>query len=77
MVDLLTTYRVPCGLYVRKRKPIIICPFLIRFSVLLTILVLIFGRVDVFVWLLGFFALGLESTLPIPQFMTLVAFLFK
>ena len=76
MVDLLTTYRVPCWLYVRKRK-YNHCPFLIRFSVLLTILVLIFGRVDVFVWLLGFFALGLESTLPIPQFMRLVTFLFK
>src|SRR6266566_1585390 len=27
MVDLLTTYRVPCGLYVRKRTPIIIALF--------------------------------------------------
>ncbi|KAN0121181.1 hypothetical protein V8E52_003769 [Russula decolorans] len=44
--------------------------FLAGYIVLLTILVLIFGRVDVFVWLLGFIALGLESTLPIPQFMT-------
>ena len=77
MVDLLTTYRIPCGLYVRKRKSIIIAPLLIQISVLLTILVLIFGRVDVFVWLLGFIALGLESTLPIPQFMTLVTSLFK
>lgn len=31
------------------------------------ILFLIFGRSDVFVGLLGFAALGLESTLPIPQ----------
>ena len=51
-------------------------PFLIQNSVLLTILVLIFGRVDVFVWLLGFFSLGLESTLPFPQFMRLT-FLFN
>ena len=46
-------------------------------SVFLTILVLIFGRLEVFVWLLGFFALGLESTLPLPQFITLVTFLFN
>jgi hypothetical protein len=52
-------------------------PLLIHISVLLTILVLIFGRVDAFVWLLGFFSLGLESTLPLPQFITLVTFLFK
>jgi len=32
-----------------------------------TILYLIFGRFDVFVSVLGFVALGLESTLPIPQ----------
>ncbi|KAJ4473707.1 hypothetical protein J3R30DRAFT_3296251 [Lentinula aciculospora] len=31
------------------------------------ILFLIFGRLTIFVTLLGFFALGLESTLPIPQ----------
>lgn len=31
------------------------------------ILFLIFGRSRVFITLLGFFALGLESTLPIPQ----------
>lgn len=53
------------------------CSLLIHISVLFTILVLIFGRVDVFVWLLGFIALGLESTLPIPQFITLVTFVFK
>ncbi len=53
------------------------CPLLTRISVLLTILVLIFGRVDVFVWLLGFIALGLESTLPLPQFTTLVTLPFK
>ena len=52
-------------------------PLLIQISVLLTILVLIFGRVDAFVWLLGFFSLGLESTLPLPQFIRLVTFLFK
>jgi len=44
--------------------------FLAGYIVLLTILVLIFGRMDVFVWLLGFFSLGLESTLPIPQFIS-------
>ena len=32
-----------------------------------TILYLIFGRFKVFVTILGFVALGLESTLPIPQ----------
>ncbi|KAH9993681.1 hypothetical protein BJV74DRAFT_832497 [Russula compacta] len=41
--------------------------FLAGYIVLLTILVLIFGHVDVFVWLLGFFSLGLESTLPLPH----------
>ncbi|KAH9975867.1 hypothetical protein BGW80DRAFT_1168805 [Lactifluus volemus] len=45
--------------------------FLAGFIVFLTILVLIFGRVDAFIWLLGFFALGLESTLPLPQFFRL------
>ena len=50
---------------------------LIGDSVLLTILVLIFGRSDVFVWILGFFSLGLESTLPLPQFFRLVTFLLK
>ncbi|KAI9511534.1 hypothetical protein F5148DRAFT_1280643 [Russula earlei] len=44
--------------------------FLAGYIVLLTILVLIFGRSDVFVWLLGFFSLGLESTLPLPQFIS-------
>ncbi|KAI9440487.1 hypothetical protein H4582DRAFT_1937170 [Lactarius indigo] len=42
--------------------------FLAGYIVFLTILVLIFGRLETFVWLLGFFALGLESTLPLPQF---------
>jgi len=32
-----------------------------------TILYLIFGRFNVFISILGFVALGLESTLPIPQ----------
>lgn len=36
-------------------------------SVVLTILMLIFGRSDLYVNALGFFALGLESTLPLPQ----------
>ena len=50
---------------------------LIGDSVLLTILVLIFGRSDLFVWILGFFSLGLESTLPLPQFVRLVMFLLN
>lgn len=33
----------------------------------LTIATLIFGRSDLYVSILGFVALGLESTLPIPQ----------
>ena len=40
---------------------------LIGQSVCQAILVLIFGRSEVFVNILGFVALGLESTLPIPQ----------
>ncbi|KAI0305949.1 hypothetical protein B0F90DRAFT_1694838 [Multifurca ochricompacta] len=44
--------------------------FLAGYIVFLTILVLIFGRLDAFIWLLGFFALGLESTLPLPQFIS-------
>ncbi|KAI9464565.1 hypothetical protein BJY52DRAFT_1249957 [Lactarius psammicola] len=44
--------------------------FLAGYIVFLTILVLIFGRLEAFVWLLGFFALGLESTLPLPQFIS-------
>jgi len=44
--------------------------FLAGYIVLLTISVLILGHSDVFVWLLGFFALGLESTLPVPQFIS-------
>ena len=34
----------------------------------MTILYLIFGRSDIYISILGFLALGLESTLPIPQF---------
>ena len=34
----------------------------------MTIMILIFGRSDLYVNGLGFFALGLESTLPVPQF---------
>jgi len=41
--------------------------FLAGFILCLAILFLIFGRSDVFVSILGFVALGLESTLPIPQ----------
>jgi hypothetical protein len=36
-------------------------------SLVLTILFLIFGRSELFIHILGFAALGLESTLPIPQ----------
>jgi hypothetical protein len=38
------------------------------FSVVQTILVLIFGRQEWFVDTLGYLSLGLESTLPLPQF---------
>ncbi|KAI0065619.1 hypothetical protein BV25DRAFT_1989268 [Artomyces pyxidatus] len=41
--------------------------FLAGYIVCLTILILIFGRMELFVTILGFVALGLESTLPIPQ----------
>ncbi|KAF9048268.1 hypothetical protein BDZ89DRAFT_757224 [Hymenopellis radicata] len=41
--------------------------FLAGFILLQAILFLIFGRSDAFVAILGFVALGLESTLPIPQ----------
>ncbi|EIM80530.1 uncharacterized protein STEHIDRAFT_68204 [Stereum hirsutum FP-91666 SS1] len=41
--------------------------FLAGYILCLTILTLIFGRMDVFVQILGYVALGLESTLPIPQ----------
>ncbi|CAE6478060.1 unnamed protein product [Rhizoctonia solani] len=41
--------------------------FLAGLIVVLTIVELIFGRMSWFVNALGFFALGLESTLPIPQ----------
>jgi hypothetical protein len=39
-----------------------------------TILFLIFGRSDIFVSILGFVALGLESTLPVPQLIRCVHF---
>ncbi|KAI0321018.1 hypothetical protein OF83DRAFT_1101574 [Amylostereum chailletii] len=41
--------------------------FLAGYIVCLTILYLIFGRMELFIDVLGFVALGLESTLPIPQ----------
>jgi uncharacterized protein with PQ loop repeat len=41
--------------------------FLAGFILCQAILFLIFGRLDTFVAILGFVALGLESTLPIPQ----------
>ncbi|KAG8994606.1 hypothetical protein FRB94_012655 [Tulasnella sp. JGI-2019a] len=41
--------------------------FLAALILVLTIAVLIFGRMEWFVWGLGFVALGLESTLPLPQ----------
>ncbi|TFY72322.1 hypothetical protein EVG20_g698 [Dentipellis fragilis] len=41
--------------------------FLAGFILCLSILILIFGRMQTFVAILGFVALGLESTLPIPQ----------
>ncbi|TDL23645.1 hypothetical protein BD410DRAFT_143564 [Rickenella mellea] len=44
--------------------------FLAGLILCLTILYLIFGRSDIFITILGFVALGLESTLPIPQFIS-------
>ncbi|KAA1468747.1 hypothetical protein DENSPDRAFT_538560 [Dentipellis sp. KUC8613] len=41
--------------------------FIAGFILCLSILILIFGRMQAFVTILGFVALGLESTLPIPQ----------
>lgn len=41
--------------------------FLAGYIICLTILTLIFGRMELFVTLMGYVALGLESTLPIPQ----------
>ena len=41
-------------------------------SLVQAILFLIFGRSDLFINVLGFLALGLESTLPIPQFLRYV-----
>jgi len=42
--------------------------FLAAYIIVMTILILIFGRSSLYVNALGFFALGLESTLPLPQF---------
>ena len=72
MVDLLATYRVPCGLYVRKRKPIIIA----LFSCTLVSSLRSWCSYSAG-WMFSCGSLaslrwGLESTLPIPQFMTLV-----
>ena len=44
--------------------------FLAGFTLCSAILFLIFGRSDVYVAILGFVALGLESTLPIPQLLS-------
>lgn len=41
-------------------------------SLIQSILFLIFGRSEIFINILGFLALGLESTLPIPQFLRFV-----
>jgi len=41
--------------------------FLAAYIIVMTILILIFGRWDLYVNALGFLALGLESTLPLPQ----------
>lgn len=77
MDDLRTAYRVPCWLHVKGITLFDWYCLTVRASVFLTILVLIFGRLETFVWLLGFFALGLESTLPLPQFFMLVTVLFN
>lgn len=44
--------------------------FLAGFILCQIILFLVLGRADIFINLLGFAALGLESTLPIPQLLT-------
>ncbi|TFL01931.1 hypothetical protein BDV98DRAFT_612237 [Pterulicium gracile] len=44
--------------------------FLAGFTLCSAILFLIFGRSDIYVAILGFVALGLESTLPIPQLLS-------
>ena len=53
---------------------IIICD--IGFSLCQAILFLILGRSETFVSILGFVALGLESTLPIPQLLRSVIVIF-
>jgi len=64
MVLIHTIHRVPRRIHV--------CTLTVLFyayprSLCQTILFLIFGRSQFFIDTLGFFALGLESTLPIPQ----------
>ncbi|KAI5123545.1 hypothetical protein M0805_006704 [Coniferiporia weirii] len=44
--------------------------FLAGMILVQAILFLIFGRMEIFITILGFVALGLESTLPIPQFIS-------
>ncbi|CAE7203847.1 unnamed protein product [Rhizoctonia solani] len=51
--------------------------FLAGLIVVLTIVELIFGRMSWFVDALGFFALGLESTLPLPQLYRMVYFFLQ
>ena len=45
-----------------------------RHRIVMTILILIFGRWHVYVTVLGYLALGLESTLPLPQLYRLVVY---
>ncbi|ETW78938.1 hypothetical protein HETIRDRAFT_445771 [Heterobasidion irregulare TC 32-1] len=51
--------------------------FLAGYIICLTILTLIFGRMELFVTLMGYVALGLESTLPIPQMIRMVYFFLQ
>ncbi|KAF9518342.1 hypothetical protein BS47DRAFT_1371132 [Hydnum rufescens UP504] len=44
--------------------------FLSAYIIVMTILILIFGRIAFFVDVIGYFALGLESTLPLPQLLS-------
>jgi hypothetical protein len=62
-----TIHRISRRIHVRGVR--FLCAYMndIKNRLCLAILFLIFGRSDVFVSILGFVALGLESTLPIPQ----------
>jgi hypothetical protein len=67
MANLHAIYRVSCWFDVRWASfSSFLSPY-VQSSLCQAILFLIFGRSELFVSTLGFLALGLESTLPIPQ----------